>query len=66
MTEMVTRKRKRPSLTSALTQALKAGVVPTSATVALDGSVVISFGKREDTERKPENELDVWKAKHAN
>jgi hypothetical protein len=40
----------KPTLKSALTQAQKAGVTPTSATIAPDGSVKLEFGKREDVE----------------
>ena len=49
MTDRAARKRK-PSLSSALTQALKAGVVPTGATIAPDGSVSLNFGRYDEIE----------------
>ncbi len=55
MTDTTTRKRKRPSLSSLLTQMLKAGVVPTGMTMAPDGSVSLNFGKRDEIESKANN-----------
>lgn len=60
MTDRTTRKRK-PSLSSALTQALKAGVVPTGATIAPDGSVSLNFGRRDEVENKANgNKTNPW------
>jgi len=60
------KRRHRPSLKAALRQSSQAGAIPTSATIAPDGTVVIGFGRRDEVEKRPENELDEWKAKHAN
>jgi hypothetical protein len=65
MTDAPSKRRRGPTLASALTQALKAGVVPVGATVAPDGSVSLEFGKR-DGKDEHKNDLDEWMAKHAN
>jgi hypothetical protein len=62
MTDTTTRKRKRPSLISALAQVQKAGFEPTSATVTAD-SVVIGIGRRDEVEGKTNNnseEKNEW------
>ncbi len=65
MTEMPRKRRRGPTLAGALTQALKAGVLPVGATIAPDGSVSLEFRKR-DGKDEQENDLDKWIAKHAN
>ena len=44
MTEIAKRRHRRQTLASALAQARKAGMEPTSATLAPDGSVTLAFG----------------------
>jgi hypothetical protein len=58
MTDTPRKRRRGPTLSSALTQALKAGVVPVGATIAPDGSVSINFGKRDDIENSKTNGND--------
>ena len=58
-------KRRRLTLSGALTQALKAGMTPVSATQTPDGSVSLEFGNR-DCKNDPKNDLDKWIAKRAN
>jgi hypothetical protein len=65
MTDAPRKRRRGPTLASALTQALKAGVVPVGATIAPDGSVSLEFGKP-DGKDEQKNELDKWITKHAN
>jgi hypothetical protein len=65
MTDMPRKRRRGPTLSSALTQALKAGVIPVGATIGPDGSVSLEFGKR-DGKDEQKNDLDKWIAKHAN
>jgi hypothetical protein len=65
MTDAPRKRRRGPTLASALTQAHKAGVVPVGATIAPDGSVSLEFGKR-DGKDEQKNELDKWITKHAN
>ena len=70
MTEIVyhRRRHREPTLTSAIKQARKAGLIPVGATMESDGKISrisLEFGKR-DCENKKENDLDKWIAKHAN
>jgi hypothetical protein len=65
MTETTHRRRRRPTLAYALTQARKAGFVVTSATIAPDSSVLLDFGKPGDDDEKT-GHLDKWMAKHEN
>ena len=55
MTDTPRKRRRGPTLSSALTQALKAGVIPVGATIAPDGSVSLEFGKRGDVEDNKTN-----------
>lgn len=52
------RRQRKPTLASAIAQARKAGLVPTGATVRVDG-VSLEFGNA-----PPTNDLDIWMAKH--
>jgi hypothetical protein len=65
MTDTPRKRRRSLTLSSALTQALKAGVIPVGATIAPDGSVSLEFGKR-DGKDELKNDLDKWMANRAN
>jgi len=54
------KRKRKPTLTAAIAQARKAGLVPTGATVTAEG-VSLEFGNA-----SPTNDLDQWIAKHAN
>ena len=56
------RHRRKPTLTSALKQAGKAGVNVAGATIEPDGSVSLAFSNRVDMDA--DNTLDNWIAKH--
>ena len=65
MTDTPRKRRRGPTLSSALTQALKAGVVPVGATIEPDGKISLKFGKCVG-ENEQKNDLDKWIATHAN
>ena len=52
---------RKPNLASALKQANKVGSRVSSATIAADGSVLLTFGEAPSEQR---NELDQWLEKH--
>jgi hypothetical protein len=64
MTDTPRKRRRGPTLSRAITQALKAGVVPVGATIEPDGKISLEFGKC-DSKDEQKNDLDNWMAKHA-